>query len=669
LDGRVLRNGRLQTPSDPEGSSGSIIVRVMQGCLAVLYYFTRGYGNSFRFESSDGFRVRLSQYEVAMSYLVLARKWRPNTFAEVIGQEGVVRTLQNAISLNRVHHAYLFCGPRGVGKTTVARILAKALNCLKGPTPTPDNDCSICIEIVRGSSPDVLEIDGASNTSVDDVRTLRENSQYLPARSRYKIYIIDEVHMLSTSAFNALLKTLEEPPAHVKFIFATTEPHKIPITVLSRCQRFDFKRIPSQVIYQHLQHILQQEGVSIDDEGLLLIAREASGSIRDALSLTDQVLAFGGQRITTADVRQALGLPLGALFGQVTQAVLERRPDDLMHLIEQLFDEGHDIKRFLEGLLWHVHHIILIRSLSNAKGLLSELLPEEYEQLVQQATAADLLHWHQIFDVLSKASEDLGRHPYPRLALETALLRLLAIEPMVGVDEVLARIENLSGRIGTGSPAAESAAVVRPVVQRNTPTDPNSRQQTGRGQTNRAPAAAPPARTSPSVRDTQVVAPSSASPASPVAHQHSAPEAISEAATFGEETPPDTWKALVQFVSQRRPALGSILQHAHAREVSKERVRIALEQKSFFADQLKETHNFNALRNFCSEFFSTEVALLVEEAPDEGQPSLAAEREVTDSQRAASIQQEALAHPLVQEVVRIFGAAVDQVLPGGRRES
>ncbi len=370
------------------------------------------------------------------------------------------------------------------------------------------------------------------------------------------------------------------------------------------------------------------------------------------------MLAFGGQRITTAEVRQALGLPLGALFGQVIQAVLDRRPDDLMHLIEQLFDEGHDIKNFLEGLLWHVHHIILIRSLRNARGLLPELLPEEYDQLVQQATAADLLHWHQIFDVLSRASEDLGRHPYPRLALETALLRLLAIEPMVGVDELLARIENLSGRMGTGSPAVESAAAVRQVVQR-----------TGRGQTKPAPAAVPAARASTPPGNAPEPAPSFADTLSPVVQTHSSPEAILDAAAVSEEDPPDTWRALVQFVSQRRPALGSILQHAHAREVSPQRVRIALEQRSFFADQLKDAHNFSALQKFCGEFFRADVALVVEEAQDTAEPSLATERELTEAQQTAAIQQEALAHPLVQEVVRIFGAEVDQVLPGGRRDS
>jgi DNA polymerase-3 subunit gamma/tau len=623
-------------------------------------FFGLVHKENFRFEAVPAFTVIF--YEALMSYLVLARKWRPTIFEEVIGQEGVVRTLQNAINLNRVHHAYLFCGPRGVGKTTVARILAKALNCQKGPTPTPDNDCSICVEIARGSSQDVLEIDGASNTSVDDVRTLRENSQYMPARSRFKIYIIDEVHMLSTNAFNALLKTLEEPPPHVKFIFATTEPHKIPITVLSRCQRFDFKRIPSQVIFQHLERILKQEGVSIEDEGLRIIAREAGGSIRDALSLTDQVLAFGGQQIATQEVRQALGLPLGALFGQVVQTVLDRRADELMRLIEQLFDEGHDIKRFLEGLLWHVHHIILIRSLNNAKQLLSELLPEEYEQLAQQANLTDLLRWHQIFDVLSKASEDLGRHPYPRLALETALLRLSAIEPMVQVDDLLARIEDLSARIGTGSAVADSArAAVRPVQ--------TGRDQNRRNQPVRAPVEKPRSVEPASIRDASAPAQLPNNQTPPSNETPSSLETIPNHVSGDENNQPDIWRELVQYVSRQRPALGSILQHAQAHEVSAQRVRIALEQKSFFADQLKDAHNRAALQKFCSDFFSAKVELLVEETQGEPGTSLAAEEEFVASQQAEKIRQEALAHPLVQEVVRIFGADVDQVLPGGRRDS
>src|SRR5512140_1005150 len=239
---------------------------------------------------------------IPLSYLVLARKWRPQTFRDLIGQEHVSQTLKNAIDSGRVAHAFLFTGGRGVGKTSAARILAKALNCEQGPAPEPCNACSACEEITAGNSVDVFEIDGASNTSVDDIRDLRETVKYLPSRCRYKIFIIDEVHMLSTSTFNALLKTLEEPPPHVKFIFATTEPHKVPITILSRCQRFDFKRIALPRIVARLRYIVDQEKVSVSDEALAVVARKGDGSMRDALSTLDQVLAFCGESVADADV-------------------------------------------------------------------------------------------------------------------------------------------------------------------------------------------------------------------------------------------------------------------------------------------------------------------------------------------------------------------------------
>src|SRR5262245_48859655 len=242
-----------------------------------------------------------------MSYLVLARKWRPQTFDEVVGQEHVTRTLRNALSSGRVAHAFLFTGPRGVGKTTTARVLAKALNCEHGPTPDPCNRCNNCTEITAGRAIDVLEIDGASHTGVDHIRDLTEGVQYRPAKSRFRIVIIDEVHMLSNAAFNALLKTLEEPPPHVKFIFATTEAHKILQTILSRCQRYDFKRIPLRELMQRLKTIVEREGLQADEVGLALLAREADGSLRDAESLLDQVAAWGGT-ITEQTVRDSLGV-------------------------------------------------------------------------------------------------------------------------------------------------------------------------------------------------------------------------------------------------------------------------------------------------------------------------------------------------------------------------
>src|SRR6476659_4472553 len=269
-----------------------------------------------------------------MAYLVLARKYRPQTFADVVGQEHVTRTLGNAIEKGRVHHAFLFCGARGVGKTTAARILAKCLSCEKAPTATPCNECEACKEITAGTSVDVQEIDGASNNSVDDVRTLRENVRYLPVRGKKKVYIIDEVHMLSTGAFNALLKTLEEPPPHAVFIFATTEVHKIPITILSRVQRYDFRLVSSQRIAAHLAHVLDDEKIAYEPGALTVVAREAGGSVRDSLSLLEQVLAIGSAeadagaagapRITEESAAAALGVADRALVAEIGRGVLAR---------------------------------------------------------------------------------------------------------------------------------------------------------------------------------------------------------------------------------------------------------------------------------------------------------------------------------------------------------
>ncbi len=243
-----------------------------------------------------------------MSYQVLARKWRPQNFDEVVGQEHITRTLKNALELGRVAHAFLFSGPRGVGKTSVARILAKALNCSNGPTPTPCNQCQSCLEITQGHSLDVLEIDGASNRGIDEVRELRENIKYLPARGGYKVFIIDEVHMLTKEAFNALLKTLEEPPAHAIFVMATTESHKVPVTILSRCQRYDFKRLSTAAIQAHLAQMANREGWQLSPEGLQLIAQEAEGGMRDAQGLLDQVITFGGPEVSPPEIARILGV-------------------------------------------------------------------------------------------------------------------------------------------------------------------------------------------------------------------------------------------------------------------------------------------------------------------------------------------------------------------------
>jgi len=294
-----------------------------------------------------------------MGYLVLARKYRPQTFSEVIGQEHITRTLTHAISSGRVAHAILFSGPRGTGKTTVARLLAKAMNCEAGPTSTPCNTCRSCREITAGAGTDVFEIDGASNNSVDQIRELRENIKYMPAHSPYKIYIIDEVHMLSIAAFNALLKTLEEPPAHVMFVFATTEPQKIPITILSRCQRYDFRRIGIDSIVAHLKKLCLAEDSRIDDESLWLIAREAAGSMRDALSLLDQVVACSDGIITYEYVLTVLGGIDREIMFAFSDAVLKGDIPVILDMIDEVYGRGLDLKKFYEHVVHHFRNLMI----------------------------------------------------------------------------------------------------------------------------------------------------------------------------------------------------------------------------------------------------------------------------------------------------------------------
>ena len=579
-----------------------------------------------------------------MSYLVLARKYRPSTFDEVIGQQGVIQTLKNAIRLSRVAHAYLFTGARGVGKTTVARLLAKALNCEKGPTPDPDINCSICKEISSGASPDVFEIDGASNTGVDDVRALRDNLQYMPARSRFKIYIIDEVHMLSTNAFNALLKTLEEPPAHVKFIFATTEPHKIPLTVLSRCQRFDFKRISSDELQAHIKHVLDMEKMDIDPEGIRIISRQASGSVRDALSLTDQVLAFGGEHITAEQVRMALHLTGYEVFESLISFLLDSDLEQMMRLVEKLFDEGHDLKRFIEGLLWYIHNLILFSTLDDP-GDLVDLLEDERHRLRQQAAMAPVLRWHQVFDVLSRTAEEISKNPYPRLVLETALLRLSVIEPMVSVDELLTRVENLAAAINsqassntnTGAPPPKPFSRTRQPVQPHPRPVQNQNQQQHEAQ-KPDPNKEPPSQPEPK-------------------HVFAKPGSSPGAGLKGM----DAWKKLVDEINSRRPSLGSFLSHARIRKVEPGQIIIAFELDSFFGEQVRLPRNKKEIQRMASTFFGCETQLSVEDAEESDSPSLA---EKTDKARQKEMDEKrklAMEHPAVQEAIRVFGAKVERV--------
>ena len=392
-----------------------------------------------------------------MSYLVLARKWRPQSFDTMTGQEHIVRTLSNAIAQGRVAHAYLFCGPRGVGKTTAARLLARALNCEKGPTATPCGECQACREIMAGTSIDVAEIDGASNNGVEDVRQIRERVTYLPQRDRHKIYIIDEVHMLTTQAFNALLKTLEEPPAHVKFIFATTEPQKLPDTILSRCQRHNFRRIPAAAMARRLSEILTAEGATFSDRAISLVVRQSEGGMRDALSMLDMVLSACGKSPTDEEVAEALGAIDRGAAQNLCRALIERNAASMLAQIEALHCRGVDFKRLIEELTLTLRHLLVARSIGEAaarKEALSELADSEREAIEAMAQGCEPAQLARLFDIVHGATWEIARAAQPRLATEVALLKCIHLAPSQSIASALARVDELTRRLEGALPAA-----------------------------------------------------------------------------------------------------------------------------------------------------------------------------------------------------------------------
>ena len=402
-------------------------------------------------------------------YQVLALRYRPQTFADLVGQEAIARTLQNAIRKNRIWHAFLFAGPRGVGKTTTARILAKALNCsaAEGPTPEPCGTCPSCREIAGGYSRDVPEIDGASNNSVEKAREIIETAHYTPSRDRFKIFLVDEVHMLSGGAFNALLKTLEEPPPHVKFIFATTEIHRIPDTILSRCQEFEFRAVTQRVVVERLRHIADDQGFEVAPEALAQIARFGQGSLRDALSALDQVIAAVDGAVTAEDVSEVIGVPNVQICRRASVAIVEGDRRAVFEIVEELVSEGRDLKHFVTLLMHYLRDLTVVQVAPDRPDLLE--WPQERERLAEFAgrfSEEDLL---RSLDVLTRIEDGLRWSPEPRFHLEMALLRLVEMPRLAAFDRLLDQLDQPGAKTaaphtgGSGSPPAKSPAPASPV--------------------------------------------------------------------------------------------------------------------------------------------------------------------------------------------------------------
>ncbi|MGD8889507.1 MAG: DNA polymerase III subunit gamma/tau [Desulfobacterales bacterium] len=540
-----------------------------------------------------------------MSYLVLARKYRPQTFDQVVEQTHITQTLSNAISSGRVAHAILFSGPRGTGKTTVARILAKALNCKEAPTPVPCNDCRSCVEITTGHAVDVFEIDGASNNSVDQIRDLRDNIKYMPAHSPYKIYIIDEVHMLSMAAFNALLKTLEEPPPHVMFMFATTEPHKIPITILSRCQRHDFRRISLNSIEKQMASICQQESYAIAEESLGLIAQEASGSMRDALSLLDQVLSCSQGAIDHQQVTDILGVVDRKIIFSLSKSILDSDIPSVLDTLDDIYDRGYDIKKFYADILEHFRNL-LVTSMNKKVDKLVDLPAGEIEQLRAQAQLFSPTSLTHVFDLLFKAEASIRLSAQPKLALEIALIRILQAKPTLPIDVLIDKLDALRQEMVPSS--AKTEILQQPAI-----------------------------------------------PASD--HPATQPEKPHEDIPASDDLPGDleaAWQKIAEIMARKNPSLSASLSKCSLKNPQKGLLEIEVPDNGFTLTMIQREKNMAVLKAVCQEVFRApkEIRLSAKSGHDETN----SKKKTQDDQ----LKQKALSHPLVADAIEIFnGKLID----------
>ncbi|MEA1933448.1 MAG: DNA polymerase III subunit gamma/tau [Thermodesulfobacteriota bacterium] len=578
-----------------------------------------------------------------MSYLVLARKWRPKTFEEVVGQQPVVRTLKNAIKRNRVAHAMIFSGVRGVGKTTLARIMAKALNCRKETDNPPCNDCESCLEIMEGSSIDLHEIDGASNRGIQEIRELKVNIRFLPTKERFKIIIIDEVHMLTTEAFNALLKTLEEPPEHVYFMFATTELHKVPITILSRCQRYELKRILFSELFSFFKKISEQENVTISDKALKMIAREAAGSIRDGLSLLDQVFSFSDNDVTDNDVSQVLGLVDCQVIEDLAGALLAGDLEKSLKILGRSYSSGIDIKRFTNDLLTRFRAILICRTSGRPEDILGDMTDQELADIKKSAQSHTPLTLYHYYHSILKGMEEMQYSSHPRLVLEMTFIKAIQAGDVVPVSSIIERLDGLLKGLDreTHEPAGPRVPVAEPIVPEK---DVNS--------------------------DSVYITPEKrmATPSSTMEEAEiKEPEKLStsEVKTASKVKPckkniQGHWADFIVYVKDRKHWMGVVLDLcSNARE---EGLELILKYDDLSDCQvLKEQENFKLLTEFAQDFFQKEFIVRV--CAHGSCTGISNEKNEDSPQKARKTLQE---DPLVQMTADIFNGRISDIRTGPR---
>ena len=574
-----------------------------------------------------------------MAYTVLARKYRPQSFEDLVGQEHVARTLANAIDADRVAHAFLFTGVRGVGKTTTARLLAKALNCEKGPTPTPCNECGPCLEITAGVDVDVQEIDGASNNSVDDVRRLQESLPYRPQRDRYKIVIVDEVHMLSAGAFNAFLKTLEEPPDHVKFIFATTESHKVPVTIRSRCQQYDFRLIPHRLIAERVRAILDAESLSADEEAISVVAREAAGSMRDALTLLDQLAAISDDRITADTVAASLGIAAREALYDVARAVLVGDGAGVVGAIDGLADKSVDMQHFARQLLQLVRDLVVLKL---GAGDPAEWVPEEREAAEALIGDVDILELQRVFRATSMVMDEMAHSPNPKLMLEMGLVRVATRPPLQAVSDLVARLEALQSHPGSGGGSSGGPRPPKP----NPKPAPRSTK--------------PKAEAKPEPETRPEPEPKPQDPNQPImpATKHSGGFHTSsgEVLTPIRRAALQEWEELVGTLEQQQPALAAVLEHGIPKAVGPDRIVLSFKSGSFYGRQAESPESIAAIVRIAEQQLGARPKVEIRfdaqgEAATKTVAAVAAQRKEAE---AEAKRKEALNHPIVRDAVDVF---------------